>query len=84
MSLHTVDAELKPQVDLDQIIDGVSIFRSLDILHRDGIFGMRDDANNAYGYAPNYPMATRFIPGDILEAKWALVHGGAPGEGDDA
>jgi hypothetical protein len=78
VSLHTVDAPLKPQVQLDNIVDTATIFRSLDILHRDGIFGMRADADNAYRYAPSYPMATRFIPGTVLDAKWALVHGGAP------
>jgi hypothetical protein len=83
ISLHTVDEPLEPQVKLDDVIDLAPIFRSLDILHRDGIFGMRDDADNAYGYSPAYPMATRSIPGYILEAKWALVHGGAPAGDDD-
>ena len=84
VTLHTPAAELKEQVQLDAIADTATIFRSLEILHRDGIFGMRADANNAYGYSPNYPMATRFIPTAILEDKWALVHGGAPGGDDDA
>jgi len=38
---------------------------------------MRPDADNAYGYSPSYPMATRFVPTNVLEAKWALVHGDA-------
>jgi len=79
ISLHTVDAPLKEQVQLDAIADKTTIFRSLDILHRDGVFGMRADADNAYGYSPSYPMATRFVPTSILEAKWALVHGVAAG-----
>ena len=33
---------------------------------------MRADADNAYGYSPSYPMATRFVSGSILEAKWTL------------
>ena len=45
------------------------------------MFGMRADADNAYGYSPSYPMATRFVPANILEAKWALVHGAAPATG---
>ncbi len=76
ISLHTCDAPLKQQVQLEGVLEKTTIFRSLDMLHRDGIFGMRADADNAYGYSPAYPMATRFVPGDILEAKWALVHGG--------
>lgn len=76
ISLHTCDAPLKQQVQLESVLEKTRIFRSLDKLHRDGVFGMRADADNAYGYSPVYPMATRFVPGDILEAKWALVHGG--------
>ena len=47
---------------------------SLEKLHRDGVFGMRPDANSEYGYAPNYPIATQFVPSHILEAKWELTH----------
>lgn len=75
LSLHTRDVPLKRQVQLDDVVEMKDFFRSLDLLHRAGIFGMRGDAQNAYGYAPAYPMATRFVPADILEAKWALVHG---------
>jgi hypothetical protein len=78
ISLHTADAPLKPQVQLDDVLGITPLFHSLDKLHRNGVFGMRADANNAYGYSPSYPMATRFVPGNILEAKWALVHGAAP------
>jgi hypothetical protein len=84
ISLHTVDAPLKPQMPLEDIVEITPLFRSLDIFHRRGIFGMRPDADNVYGYSPNYPMATRFIPGSILETKWALVHGDAPAPGGEA
>lgn len=77
ISLHTPDAPLKQQVKVEDLVEMPSLFRSLNTLHHDGIFGMRPDALNAYGYSPSYPMATRFIPADILEAKWALVHGTA-------
>jgi hypothetical protein len=83
ISLHTSDAPLKPQVQLDDVLGIASLFHSLDKLHRDGVFGMRADADNAYGYSPSYPMATRFVPGNILEAKWALVHGAAPVAGEE-
>ena len=85
ISLHTSDAPLKPQVQLDDVLGLTPLFRSLDQFHRQGIFGMRADADNAYGYSPSYPMATRFVPGNILEAKWMLVHGAATtigGEGE--
>jgi hypothetical protein len=80
ISLHTGDAPLKPQVQLDDVLEITPLFRSLEKFHRDGVFGMRADADNAYGYSPSYPMATRFVPKNILEAKWALVHGAASGE----
>jgi hypothetical protein len=83
ISLHTRDAPLQPQVQLDDVLEITPFFRSLDKFHRDGVFGMRADADNAYGYSPSYPMATRFVPGNILEAKWALVHGAAPGEEEE-
>jgi hypothetical protein len=83
ISLHTSDAPLKPQVQLDDVLGITPLFHSLDKLHRDGVFGMRADADNAYGYSPSYPMATRFVPGNILEAKWALVHGAAPVAGEE-
>jgi PD-(D/E)XK nuclease superfamily len=80
ISLHTADAPLKAQTNLDEVTKATTLFRSLDKLHREGVFGMRPDADNAYGYSPAYPMATRFIPSNILEAKWALVHGAAAEE----
>jgi len=83
ISLHTGDGPLKPQVQLDDVLEITPLFRSLDKFHRDGMFGMRPDADNAYGYSPSYPMATRFVPGAILEAKWTLVHGDANGEEDE-
>jgi hypothetical protein len=78
ISLQTFDVPLKPQVQIEKVLNHAAPFRSLDLLHRRGIFGMRPDAENDYGFAPAYPMATRLIPAATLEAKWALVHGVAP------
>ena len=75
VSLHTADATLKPQVQVEQIEANFALFRSLDRLHRSGVFGMRPGPENEYGFAPEYPMATRPIAAPILEAKWALAHG---------
>ena len=44
ISLHTGDAALKPQVQLDDVLANAALFLSLDKLHRDGIFGMRQQA----------------------------------------
>ncbi len=84
-SLLTRNAVLKEQADVDAALQNAALFHSLEIMHRDGIFGMRPDADNEYGFSPPYPLATRFVPKHILEAKWARVHGGAPvDEEDDA
>jgi hypothetical protein len=82
-SLLTRNAELKEQVDLDTALQNDALFRSLEIMHRAGIFGMRPDAESEYGFSPEYPLATRFIARHILEAKWARVHGGLPGEEEE-
>jgi hypothetical protein len=79
MSLLASESEAKAQVELNAGLD--PILAALEKLHRDGVFGMRPDAGSDYGYAPSYPIATQFIPVDILEAKWELTHG-ASGEGD--
>lgn len=77
VSLQTFDTSLKPQVQIEQVEAGVQLFRSLDRLHRAGIFGMRPDLESDYGFAPSYPMATRPVDSGVLETKWALVHGTA-------
>jgi hypothetical protein len=77
VSLQTFDAPLAPQIQIEQVEAATALFRGLGRLHREGIFGMRPDAENEYGYAPVYPMATRFIGAEILNAKWKLVHGEA-------
>ena len=73
ISLLAPGSELKAQLQLAPDLD--PILASLDTLHRRGIFGMRADANSDYGFNPAYPIATQFVPGYILDAKWALTHG---------
>jgi hypothetical protein len=84
VSLQTFDAPLAPQIQIENVLAATALFQGLDRLQREGIFGMRPDAENEYGYAPGYPMATRFIAADVLNAKWKLTHGEAlaPEEGE--
>lgn len=77
-------APLEPQVQIGETLGLTALFRSLDKFHRDGVFGMRPGAVSAYGYSPDFPMATRFVPGDVLEAKWVLTHGTAPAAEEEA
>ena len=74
-SLHTPTAPLKAQLDLREAREQTGLFRSLDILHREGRFGLRQTQDAEYAYTPGLPMATRPIPAEILHAKWELVHG---------
>jgi hypothetical protein len=73
MSVVAPHAEVKPQVELGPALN--PILAALEAFHRDGIFGMRADANSEYGFAPEYPIATQFVPAHILAAKWELTHG---------
>jgi hypothetical protein len=75
VSLQTFAAALKPQVQIEQIEANVALFRSLDRMHRTGIFGQRPEAESDYGFRRAFPMATRPIPRGVLETKWALTHG---------
>jgi hypothetical protein len=79
-SLHTPHTSLHRQVQLDALTGLAPLFRSLKKFHCDGVFGMRADTDNAYGYSPSYPIATRFVPKTILTAKWALTHESAEGD----
>jgi len=74
MSVLAPESAAEKQLELGPAVD--PILASLEKLHREGIFGMRPDANSDYGYAPSYPIATQFVPSYILEAKWDLTHGG--------
>jgi hypothetical protein len=82
ISLMTPNAALKSQLRLDDALRLAPVFRSLEILHRDGVFGMKPDADSDYGFSPAYPLATQFIPRHILDAKWALVHESLDGGGE--
>lgn len=83
ISLLTRNAALKEQAQLDDVLREGALFRSLEIMHRGGIFGMRPAADSDYGFAAVYPLATRLIPKHVLEAKWALAHGGVAGDEED-
>jgi hypothetical protein len=73
VSMVAPEADAKKQIEMSSGIN--PILAALDKLHRDGVFGMRADAESEYGFAPGYPIATQFISPSILEAKWARTHG---------
>ena len=80
LSLQTADTSLRQQAQLSQVRNCTALFRSLDRMHRQGVFGQRPKKKESdYGHNPALPMATRPIPADVMEAKWALTHGAAVG-----
>jgi hypothetical protein len=81
VSVLNPGSKLKAQVRVEDSPGLEPLFRSLDKFHREGVFGMRPGSEN-YGYAPEYPLATRAIPSEILKAKWVLTHGVAADEAE--
>jgi hypothetical protein len=51
-------------------------FRRLEAMHRSGVFGESAE-DREHGHAPAYPMTTRAVPREVLQAKWDLEREGA-------
>ena len=75
MSLHTFAAPLARQVTVDDLLPITGLFRSLDTMHRRGIFGEAPSDRDEFSFQPDLPITSRSIPVEILAEKWALVHG---------
>jgi hypothetical protein len=76
MSVLTPGATLKRQLEETGERGGAEPFRTLEAMHRDGVFGQSDQEDRAHGFAPDYPLTTRAIPREVLKAKRALERGG--------
>jgi hypothetical protein len=63
-----------PQLSVTDLAPHTDIFADLAKMQRTGIFGMKGEIRPAFGYSPQYPLATLPIDTDILEDKWALTH----------
>jgi hypothetical protein len=74
LTLLTFDEPLSRHLTVDDLRPVTGVFRSLDMIHRRGIFGQAPSGNSEYAYQPDLPLTTRAVPPDILAAKWALVH----------
>jgi hypothetical protein len=83
ISLLPPGIALKEQVALDDALTAMPLFRSLELMHRRGIFGQRPVKESPYGYAPEFPLATRTIPFEVLQEKWARLHGDAARAGEE-
>jgi hypothetical protein len=83
MSLHTFDAPLTRQVTVEDLLPITGVFRSLDTIHRLGVFGESPSGHDEFAFQPDLPITTRPAPTEILSAKWALVHGTASPDGDE-
>jgi hypothetical protein len=76
LSVLTPGAELKRQLTDEKVRAMEEPFRTLDAIHRTGVFGQSPAEDREHGFAPEYPITTRFIPREVLQAKWAIEHGG--------
>jgi hypothetical protein len=75
ISIQTADRALRPQVQIEQVKTNRLLFQALERMHRNGVFGMKSPPDSDYAVSPRYPLATRPISPEVLEAKWALTHG---------
>ena len=75
MSVLTPGAVLKPQLQETGARGPSEPFRTLEAMHRAGLFGQSDQEDSGHGYAPAYPMTTRTISREVLKAKRALARG---------
>jgi transposase-like protein len=75
-SVLTPGAVLKRQLEETGSRGASEPFRTIEAMHRWGLFGQSDQEDRAHGFAPDYPMTTRIIPREVLKAKRALARGG--------
>jgi hypothetical protein len=75
LSILTPATELKSQLTVDKLLAMDQPFRTIDAMHRTGVFGQSPAEDEEHGHAPDYPMTTRSIPRDVLEAKWSRARG---------
>ena len=77
LSLQTLESPLRPHAQLGEVRGCLTLFRSLERMHRQGVFGLRPKATEGeYGHTLSFPLATLPLPAEVIEAKWALTHGG--------
>ena len=76
LSVLTPGAELKRQLADEKVLAMQEPFRTIDAIHRTGVFGQSPAEDREHGFAPDYPMTTRAVAHDVLQAKWAIEHGG--------
>ncbi len=76
LSVLTPGAELKRQLAGEKVLVMEEPFRTIDAIHRTGVFGQSPAEDREHGFAPAYPLTTRAVPRDVLQAKWAIEHGG--------
>jgi hypothetical protein len=76
LSVLTPGSVLKRQLEETGTRGPSEPFRTLEAMHRGGLFGQSDQEDRAHGFAPDYPITTRAIPREVLKAKRALARSG--------
>ena len=72
--ISLVVKNVAPQLSVVALEPHTDIFADLAEMQRTGVFGMKGEIRPAFGYTPQYPLATLPIDNEILEDRWELTH----------
>ena len=73
-SLLTREADLKPQVSLDEIVAANELWEEIVRMEKSGIFGMLGEIRSEFTFTGDYPLATLPIDQFLLRDKWEHTH----------
>ena len=73
-SLLTRQADLEPQVSLDEIVAANELWKEIARMEKTGIFGMLGEIRSEFTFTGDYPLATLPIDKYLLSEKWERTH----------
>lgn len=73
-SLLTREADLEPQVSLDEIVAANELWKEIARMEKTGIFGMLGEIRSEFTFTGDYPLATLPIDKYLLSEKWERTH----------
>jgi hypothetical protein len=73
-SLLTREADLEPQVNLDDIVAANELWEEIVRIEKTGIFGMLGEIRSEFTFTGDYPLATLPIDQFLLRDKWEHTH----------
>jgi len=73
-SLLTREADLEPQVSLDEIVAANELWKEIARMEKTGIFGTLGEIRSEFTFTGDYPLATLPIDKYLLTEKWERTH----------